>query len=167
MRITQTMNQNEIQSSYWPYNQNTLFIICAREAKNSHSIVIISDYMSQDKYAVITFLILIILELETKHKHFDETEFFSDGVSSQFKQKYLLCALIHQKRNINWEYFATSHGKDAVNGIVEMVKRIVPIAAFSKQEQVKNAPDFFRIAKSKCEKISVLYSVTKEIENNI
>ena len=162
-----TMNQNEIQLSYWSYNQITLFTVCAWEAENKHSMVIVSDYMSHDKYAVITFLKLIILELETKHKHFDEIVFFSDGASSQFKQKYLLCALIHLKRNITWEYFATSHGKGAVDGIGGVVKRTVSTAVLSKQEQVQNAPDFFRVAKSKCEKISVLYCGTKEIESNM
>ena len=90
--------------------------------------VIVSDYMSHDKHAA------IILELEIKYKCFDEIMFFSDDASSQLKQKHLLRAITHLKRNITWKRFATSHGKDVVEGIGGVVKKIVFTVVLSKYE---------------------------------
>lgn len=78
-----------------------------------------------------------------------------------------MCSYPPKKRNITWEIFATSHSKGAVDGIGGVVKRIVSTAVLSKEERVQNATNFFRVAKSRCKKITVLYCGTKEIECNI
>lgn len=67
-------------------------------------------------------------------------------MSSQFKQKYLLCALTHFRRNITWQFFATSHGKGAVDDIGREMKRDVSAAVLNNKAQVNNSDDFFRFA---------------------
>ena len=46
---------------------------------------------------------------------------FSDGAASQFKQRYLFSNIHLWETNLNiqilWHFFATSHGKGAVDGM--------------------------------------------------
>ena len=48
-----TQIQNAIQSSYWESKQFTLFTVCAWEKNGCHLIIIASDYLSHNKYAVL------------------------------------------------------------------------------------------------------------------
>lgn len=54
---------------------------------------------------------------------------FSDGVSSQFKQRYLFSNLHKWEKefstNLIWNSFVTFHGKGAVDGIGGTIKRSV------------------------------------------
>ena len=54
---------------------------------------------------------------------------FSDGAASQFKRRYLFSNLYEWQNDysvqIMWNFFATSHGKGAVDGIGGTVKRSV------------------------------------------
>jgi len=48
-------------------------------------------------------------------------QFFSDGAASQFKQKFLFIDLTSLKEEykfdtVMWNFFATRHGKGAVDG---------------------------------------------------
>lgn len=57
-------------------------------------------------------------------------EFFSDGAASQFKQHYLFSNLGWFKESysldeLTWNFFATSHGKGAVDGVGGAIKRLV------------------------------------------
>lgn len=54
--------------------------------------------------------------------HVTAVSFFSDGAASQFKQRYLFANLTFMKEryaldDINWHFFAISHGIGAVDGI--------------------------------------------------
>ena len=53
---------------------------------------------------------------------------WSDGPSSQFKNQYVAAALpwLQAETNIqvDWNFFATSHGKGAVDGIGGTIKRL-------------------------------------------
>lgn len=65
--------------------------------------VIVSDHLSHDKYAAYTFFTLALEKLEGKlKKSFKSVVVYSDGVASQFKQRYLLCSLTHLKRDLEW-----------------------------------------------------------------
>ena len=120
-----TKLQNEIQSAYWACNQVTLFTVCVWEKGGVHSLVFVSDYLSHDKCAVNYFLQQILNWLDGNVGKFNEYVFFSDGAASQFKQRYLLCALTFLERNISWNFFASSHGKGPVDGVGGITKRTV------------------------------------------
>ena len=53
---------------------------------------------------------------------------WSDGPSSQFKNRYIATALpwLQAKTGsqIDWNFFAASHGKDTVDGIGGMIKHL-------------------------------------------
>lgn len=117
--------QNEIQSAYWAYSQVTIFTICIWEQQGVHSLVIVSDYLHHDKYAVNVFLQVILQWLDENVRRFEKHVFFSDGAASQFKQRFLFCSLTLLGRRITWNFFATSHGKGPVDGIGGTAKRQV------------------------------------------
>ena len=60
-----TQVQNAIQSSYCVSKQFTLFTACTWEKYGCHSFVIASDYLLHGKYAVLTFLTMLIDHLDS------------------------------------------------------------------------------------------------------
>lgn len=164
-----TKFQDEIQSAYWSYSQVTLFTVCVWAQEGPFSLVIVSDYLSRDKYAVHTFLQDILIEIEVHYgRKFKEIVFFSDGAASQFKQKYHLNNMTHlQCENIQWKFFATSHGKGPVDGIGGELKRRVKMKVLSGQANVLNATDFFTTASMTVGKTKVLFCSEEKIKENV
>ena len=76
-----------------------------------------------------TFISFLFSKLAEKYKSIKVINVFSDGAASQFKQCYLFSNL-HKWENefsmkLIWNFFATSHGKGAVDGLGGMVKRSI------------------------------------------
>ena len=118
-----TQVQNAIQSSYWASKQFTIFNACVWEKDGSHSYVVVSYYLLHVKYAVMTFLALLMDHVENNVKHFENYVFFSDGAASQFKQRFTICEITLLGKCLSWNVFATGHGKGAVDGIGGTLKR--------------------------------------------
>ena len=82
------IGQDEIQSAHWNHSQVTLFTVCTCiDSDTTESSVIVSDDMIHGKLAVSCFLSKILENLKAKHPTIEKIDFFSDGASSQFKQK--------------------------------------------------------------------------------
>lgn len=106
-----------------------------------------------------------------KECHPDVTDIFlfSDGPSSQFKNKFMVSLLrtLNQQLGlrISWHYFATSHGKGAVDGIGASVKRSVWTAVSTRKVgSVVDAKSFAGVARRFCNKINVILISAKEIQ---
>lgn len=56
---------------------------------------------------------------------------------------------------IVWHFFATSHGKGAVDGVVGTVKRAVSTAVLKRQGIVHNAADYARAATQRCPNVTI------------
>ena len=95
-----TETHNEIQSAYWSHTQVTFFTVCAWESNGIHSMV-----LHHDKYAVNVFLSQIFQHLDENIRPFESIVMFSDGASSQFKQRFLLYSLTLMNRDITWNFF--------------------------------------------------------------
>ena len=162
-----TKTQNEIQSAYWAYNQVTLFTVCAWEKGGVHSLVIVSDYLHHDKYAVNKFLKTIFQWLDSEIKRFKEIVMFSDGAASQFKQRFLLCSLTLMDRPIIWNFFATSHGKGPVDGIGGTAKRVVAKEVMSGKAEVQTSQQFANVAQSKCPNMTIVHVDKTDIVESI
>ena len=162
-----TKTQDEIQSAYWAYNQITLFTVCAWEQKRCHSLVIVSDCLTHDKYAVCCFLDLVVKYLKQQVDHLEEVVIFSDGCAGQFKQKFVLCHLTHMEIPISWNFFATSHGKGAVDGIGGEVKRIVRREVLAGKADVQNSENFLKVASQKCLKTHVMHCTKEDVNKNM
>ena len=159
--------QNAIQSSYWALKQFTIFTACVWEKDGSHSYVVVSDYLLHDKYAVMTFLALLMDHVENNVKHFENYVFFSDGAASQFKQRFTLCEITLLGKSLSWNFFATGHGKGVVDGIGGTLKRNVHTAALAKKIVIKNIDDFFDVASETSTKINVLKCSKKQVQASV
>lgn len=74
---------------------------------------------------------------------------FSDGPSSQFKNRYLVNFLHKLQKivNIEWNFFATSYDKGVVDGIGATVKRLVWNAVMTRAAPVvQDAQSFYTVA---------------------
>ena len=96
--------------------------------KETRSAVFVSDDLDHDKTSVLVFINHLLGDLK-KHS-INQIDIFSDGHSSQFKNQYVLNCLPvllerHDLACLHWRFFATSHGKGAVDGIGGVVKRSV------------------------------------------
>ena len=77
-------------------------------------------------------------------------DIFSDGAGSQFKQRYLFSNLYAWEQDyslsIKWNFFATSHGKDVVDGIGGTVKRAVWRRVKSEKVHITSAEQYAVVA---------------------
>ncbi len=161
-------HQREVQSAYWNQNQLTIFTVCAWMQKEKKSFVFVSDDLDHDKTSVCVFMDKVLSKLATENG-IKKADIFSDGPSSQFKNKYIfnylpsLCKR-HHLDSLNWNFFATSHGKGAVDGVGGTVKRNVWLETLSRQAVVNTLDDFSNVAIRKEQKIDVIPVSAKVIE---
>ncbi|ESO89794.1 hypothetical protein LOTGIDRAFT_164827 [Lottia gigantea] len=161
-------DQNEIQSAHWVNNQCTLFTVFMWiNGTITKSMVIISDYLEHEKYAVYTFMTHIFKYLKSNFPDVLHVNIFSDGPSSQFKQKYLFSNLeVWSEKysfNIFWHFLATSHGKGVVDGIGGSVKRSVWRRVLC-GEVSKSAEDVADLAKKVNPNVIISYITKDTIE---
>lgn len=139
----------------------TIFTAVAWIREEAQSYVVISDELHHDKKAVTTFLTAIVKDLEKKHPAMRELHVFSDGAASQFKNRYIWFFLSTTLKetfpdvSTEWHYFATSHGKGAVDGVGGTVKRAVGTAVLSRQGMLINFGTFAETARRVCPKMEV------------
>ena len=108
-----------------------------------------------DKYVVMTFVALLMDHVENNVKHFENYVIFSNGAASQFKQRFTLGEITLLGKSLSWNFFATSHGKSAVDGIGGTLKIDVHTAALAKNIVMKNIDDIFDVASKTSTKIDV------------
>lgn len=161
--------QNEIQSALWSRSSVLLFTVAVFYKNICKTFIFCSDHQNKDKDTIYVFL----------HKLFEilkEDELpaadiiWSDGPSSEFKNRYMvkllsdLCA--KHNHEFYWKYFATSHGKGVVDGIGGNVKRLVRQKIMSQSNEaliIQSAEDFAKIASQLVEKTKIIYVSSSEI----
>ena len=127
-----------------------------------------SDETTHDKKAVAVFMSQVFEKfIKKKHPEIKQVYVFSDGPSSQFKNKYI-ANFIHVLNKIvpmQWNYFATSHGKGVVDGIGGTVKRIVWNAVVSRKATVVDAQSFVELDSSISKSANISLVNKKEIKH--
>ena len=153
-----TFTQDEIQSAYWATNSCTIFttmvyINYERELL-SIPIVVVSNYMQQDKYAVATFTEAVIENIRKSYLKFnmENVIYQSDNTGKHFKQKFsfFLGKIIYEK--FQWHFTVTSHCKSAIDGLGDPIKRRVREATRSRKIDLQTAQKFVDCAKQLCPK---------------
>jgi len=124
--------QDEIQSAHWQHGQVTIFTGVAWLFNTTLSFALISDYLTHDKHSVNVFIKKILSSIISQGHKIQNLYVFSDGCAAQFKNRFTLsaiCSLAEEYNliNVEWNFFASSHGKGAVDGVGAMVKRKVSI----------------------------------------
>lgn len=164
------LNQNEIQSAHFTYTQVTLFTCVAWLYKEKMSFAIISDKLTHNKYDVYCFITEIVSQIK-RSKNVSKILIFSDGCNSQFKNKFILSSIpeLVKELRINefeWNFFATSHGKGAVDGIGAIVKRKVWEIVRTQNVILNNASDFYTCAANNISGIRIEYIDSQKIDNS-
>jgi len=165
--------QDEVQSALWSRQSVTLFTAAVFHCGETKSLVICSDTKNKDKTTVLAFLFEVY---EKFIEHVDNSSIdeiiYSDGPSSEFKNKYMMKAVYmlsaKYNKNFQWKYFATSHGKGVVDGIGGRAKSLVRQAVMSKTANnviVQNAADFARVAAEKMVTTTVLLIAQSQIDD--
>lgn len=60
--------------AYWSHNQITLFTVCVWESNGMHTMVIVSDSLHHDTFAVNVFLSEIFEYLDENVQHFESID---------------------------------------------------------------------------------------------
>ena len=165
--------QDEIQAAHWSQEQVTLFTI-AIWTKDSNdetvcsSHVIVSDDHSHEKTSVAVFMDMVINDfIKESFPNVKQVDIFSDGPSSQFKNKFMTNFYHILKRKglqIKWHFFATSHGKGVVDGLGGTVKRVVWNAVLTRKvSTVLNAREFAKTAKDFCTSVKITLCSREDI----
>ena len=161
--------QDEVQSAHWHQTQITLFTVAVWTKNNCDSSVIVSDTLVHDKNVVATFMSTIVNQVVEKFPQVKVIDIFSDGAASQFKNKYMFKYLCHLQEllglQLQWHFFATSHGKGAVDGIGGSLKRLISCAVNSRTHKVKDAASFTAAARDNNTKIDVMEITTENIDS--
>lgn len=163
--------QNEIQSAHWANSQCTLFTGYSWiKEKEGKSYVLVSECLDHSKISIFSYMMIILKDLKNSFPDIEEVAIFSDGVSSQFKQRFLFSNLYLFEKLCNlkltWNYFATSHGKGTVDGIGGAVKGSVWRRILANNEIVDSAKKFVSVAKQCNEKIHIQHVSTNQIYAN-
>lgn len=160
--------QNEIQSAHFNYKQVSIFTCVAWTSMKTESLAVISNSLNHGKAEVFLFLTKIVKYLKESHGRFEKIFLFSDGSSSQFKNKFIIDSLTNfiaefECDTIEWNYFASSHGKGAVDGVGAVLKRKVWQMTKTKKLLLHNAFDFYECAKNHVSGIRIMYVEEGEI----
>ncbi|KAJ4444344.1 hypothetical protein ANN_06136, partial [Periplaneta americana] len=88
------ISQDEIQSAHWQQNQISLFTAALWHSGILHPYVLVSDNRNHSKDTVLAYIDRLLEELPSSSKII---QIWSDGPSSQFKNKYIAMALCFGK----------------------------------------------------------------------
>lgn len=163
------VSQNEVQSAHFSYRQVTIFTCVAWLNGGTRSFAVISDKLTHNKYDVFCFISTLVNQIQAQCGTFSKIFIFSDGSSSQFKNKYIVRSLPDfvykfECKYLEWNYFATSHGKGAVDGVGAVIKRSVWQITKTKRILLETALDFFECARNKLSGICLIYISSKQID---
>ncbi|XP_072180506.1 uncharacterized protein [Diadema setosum] len=155
--------QDEIQSAHWNQHQVSLFTAALWHSGSLFSHVLASDNLCHSKDTIVAYLDVLLDFLPDQVTH---VSIWSDGPASQFKNRYIAAAFASlekaHKVHIEWNFFATSHGKGPVDGIGGSAKRFVWDKVRTRKHTVTDAKTFAEAA-STMKNVSVCEITSSEI----
>ena len=164
-----TQWQDEVQSAHWCKIQITLMTAVHWHGDNCKSAVVISDDTDHTKESIVVFLVHLIKSLVSSD--IKVLHIWSDGPSSQFKNRYIAAILPDLESRFDlkiiWNFFATSHGKGPVDAIGGTVKRQVATRVIQRRAIVRNAESFYQCALECCRSINVYFKPATKIAEEV
>ena len=134
--------QDEMQAFHWNNSQCTIhpFVVYYKDGNDLRNIsfVVISDVLNHDTVAVQLFITKLLDFLKPKLE-IRKCIFMSDGAASQYKNRKNFSCICGFKDKYNveieWHFFATSHGKGPCDAIGGTVKRMAARASLAKEHE--------------------------------
>lgn len=166
--------QDAAQGFHWNNSQATIhpFVIYYKDSeKLCHlSYVIISDCLHHDTVAVYLFQKYLMAYLKTQLASPSKIHYFSDGAAAQYKNRKNFINLCHHEEDFGisaqWHFSATSHGKDACDGLGGTVKRLAARASLQRpyDEQIMTPRQLFDWACNNIPSVAFEYCSSEEYE---
>lgn len=119
------------------------------------SVIVIAESLKHDVNAVHLFQRKLIHLIQNSYPHIKTLIFFSDGAASQYKNRknfYNICQFKETYGyDVEWHFFATSHGKSAFDALGGSFKRDAARASLQKPGEVfiTNAKQLFEWTQKK------------------
>lgn len=148
--------QDAAQGFHYENSQCTVhpFIVYFK-SNDSHklchkSFCFLSDSTKHNTVMVHTFISKLIPNLKVSLPNIKKIHYFSDGCVGQYKNKYNFKNLCYHNEDYGltceWNFFATSHGKSACDGIGGTIKRATARASLQRTTsgQILTPEDMFR-----------------------
>ena len=131
--------QDEIQSFHWENKQATLHPFVAYQRREDgilehKNICVVSDCNDHSTVTVFAFLKVVIDYLKGEFPSTRKIHYFTDGCARQYKNRNNFMCYHEEDFGVEaeWNFFATSHGKSACDGIGGTVKRLVTKASLQR-----------------------------------
>lgn len=163
------IQQDEIQSAHWSHSQVAIFTCCIWHSDKVYSFGVISDDLKHSKNSVWVFMKAIISEMKKIAPSVDHIILFSDNCAGQFKSRYTVSSVCFSEADfgvsMQWNFFASGHGKGAVDGVGGSIKRSVWREVQGRRSYVYSPYDFFKLADEKCKGIHLLYVPQSEVDS--
>ena len=167
--------QDAAQSFHWDNSQCTLhpFVFYYRDADGSikhQCYCFISDLTKHSTAMVHTFLRTLVPLLKETHPLIEELIYYSDGCAGQYKNRYNFINLLYHEADFGikaqWNFFATSHGKGACDGVCGCMKRCAAKASLQRPyaDQILTAADFFNYCKENFPNIQCFFTPKAAVE---
>ena len=169
--------QDEVASTHWKTSSVTLYTVMIWFIDCSKSMVLLSDN-NNDKTTVVPYTLHIIKAvMDLFGDEIKEIDFWTDGSSSQYKNKYVFAFIgiklpeIFPSLKICCNYSATSCGKGAVDGVGGTIKHlatraiIIRKAIITRKAILNNADSLLKAVQDKTKTILAIIdeSQMKEI----
>ena len=151
--------QDAAQSFHWNNSQATIhpfvvYFINPETHELSHkAFACISDHMTHDTAAVYTFVSVLLNDyLKPQFPHIEKVHYFSDGCCAQYKNYKNFANLIFHEHDFQlkaeWNFFATSHGKNSCDGVGGTIKRLAARASLQRplSDQILTPFELFQFA---------------------
>lgn len=164
-----TKASREIQRAFFGKQMISLFTSRMHVGQQGSSYVFASDEQSQSKYTVFAYIDKLIEEAKKTTQNIRKIKIFSDGCAMQFKNRFILSNMLNAQgdfgASMEWNFFASSHGKSACDGIGGAIKRNVHKRVLSDDSLVVySAKDFVEVCLKFTDKIKIYEVTSKEIE---
>lgn len=138
-------SQDEVQAAHWNQRQLSVFTSAFYFNDVFQAKVFVSDDLRHTKETIVPYLYKLLSKIPSSLKIL---KIWSDGPSSQFKNRYIAPIIPHLETEfgikIFWNFFATSHGKGCVDGIGATTKMVVRRHVRARDCAVNDATDFVK-----------------------
>ena len=165
--------QDAVQSFHWENSQATLHPFVAyfkADGKVQHvSMCVVSDCLQHDTIAVNTFQKHALEKLKEIQPGLKKVYYFSDGAASQYKNFKNFANLVFHETDFGllaeWHFFATSHGKNACDGVGGTVKREAAKASLqaTTHGHILTPADLYRWSEANIKNVTFFYVSKDEV----
>ncbi|KAG8229504.1 hypothetical protein J437_LFUL004910 [Ladona fulva] len=119
---------DKVTYKQWVYNDRATLEMIGDYVVESNNFVAISESLKHDTIAVHFFQRNLMSFPKEEVGEISKTVYFSDGASSQYKNKKNFINLCYLKEDFvitaEWHFFATSHGKGPCDGIFGLLRQV-------------------------------------------